>query len=408
MNRNKRQSRRNFIKQAAILGTSVLVGKRVIACSKVGENGEPDEEPINIPAGEVTVAAYYFPNWGPVDNSEWTWIKAAKPMFPGHEQPKVPLWGYENENFPSVMAKKIDAAKTHGVDVFIFDWYLYDKPVGKYLSAALEQGFLNARNVSDIQFAIMWCNHDAGGGKGVVTSQTFENDVMDYVIENYFKHPSYWLIDGCPYFSIFTIANLFSTYGSLSKTAEAIELFRTKVKAAGFKDLHLNCMLGGMGTNKDFIIDDFKLNSISSYHMLTNIRVPNTFPTRDYETYADIYFKTLESGGGTNGMEQPVKNLRVPYYLNVSMGYDTSPRCHNDPEWMNKPNAGYPYGAVTVNNTPYNFKKALAKAKEITMQKDEKDRIIIINAWNEWGEGAYLEPDTVNGMAYLEAIRDIK
>ena len=67
----------------------------------------------------------------------------------------------------------------------------------------------------------------------------------------------------------------------------------------------------------------------------------------------------------------------------------------------------YPYGPVTVNNTPYVFKKYLAQAKELTMVKPENERIITINSWNEWGEGSYLEPDTINGMKYLEAVKDV-
>jgi hypothetical protein len=60
-----------------------------------------------------------------------------------------------------------------------------------------------------------------------------------------------------------------------------------------------------------------------------------------------------------------------------------------------------------VGNTPQLFKKALAKAKKLTVAKPEKERIITINSWNEWGEGSYLEPDTITGMGYLEAIRDV-
>ncbi|HPO15575.1 MAG TPA: glycoside hydrolase family 99-like domain-containing protein [Candidatus Hydrogenedentes bacterium] len=50
-------------------------------------------------------------------------VKQAQPKFPGYKQPKVPLWGYTNESDPNVMAKKIDAAADHSVDVFLFDWY---------------------------------------------------------------------------------------------------------------------------------------------------------------------------------------------------------------------------------------------------------------------------------------------
>jgi len=63
-------------------------------------------------------------------------VKAAGPCFPGHDQPKVPLWGYEDEADPVVMAKNIDVAADHGLEQFLFDWYLYDD--GSYLNRALD------------------------------------------------------------------------------------------------------------------------------------------------------------------------------------------------------------------------------------------------------------------------------
>ncbi len=389
------QDRRKFLQRAIAMCGCFIAPKFLFSKEKMQRD-------------KLTVAAYYFPNWGPVNESEWEKVKNAKPMFPGHQQPKVPLWGYENENLPSVMEKKIEAAAEYGVDVFVFDWYIYDKPIGKYLSEALEDGFLNAKNNSKIKVALMWCNHDASGGKGIVKPVTFETDIMDYIIDKYFKHPSYWQIDGCPYFSIYLMKNLISTYDNdLLKTAEAIELFREKVKKAGFKDLHLNSMISGIGGDRSLKIDKLKLDSIGSYHMLTNIKDPATFPIRDYADVCERYFTTIESGGGKGGLEKPVKNYGIPYHLNVSMGYDTSPRCKNDPDWMNKPKGGYPYGPVTINNTPKNFKRALEIAKKLTMKKPENERIIMINSWNEWGEGSYLEPDTISKMKYLEAIRDV-
>ena len=127
----------------------------------------PDEPPIEIMEGNVQVAVYYFPNFGPVFSSEWPTIKAAEPQFNGHQQPKVPMWGYTNENDPVAMAQKIDAAADHGIDAFIFDWYYYDKDDSglaghpnswdgnKFLYKALEEGFLQAENNSKLKFSLM-------------------------------------------------------------------------------------------------------------------------------------------------------------------------------------------------------------------------------------------------------------
>jgi len=86
-------------------------------------------------------------------------VKAAKPRFPGHEQPKVPSWGYFNEADPVWAAKEIDLAADNGIDIFIYDWYWYSN-TGQYLQEGLEKGFLHAPNRNRLKFALMWANHD--------------------------------------------------------------------------------------------------------------------------------------------------------------------------------------------------------------------------------------------------------
>ncbi|MDF2715496.1 MAG: hypothetical protein K0R28_2421, partial [Paenibacillus sp.] len=67
----------------------------------------------------------------------------------------------------------------------------------------------------------------------------------------------------------------------------------------------------------------------------------------------------------------------------------------------------YPYMPVLADNTPEQFEQALRDAKAFVEKTDRSPRIVSINAWNEWTEGSYLEPDTVYGMAYLEAVRNV-
>jgi hypothetical protein len=112
------------------------------------------------------VAAYYFGNYhvdpkneaahGP-GWTEWRLIQDAKPRFAGHAQPKVPLWGYEDESDPAVFERKIEAASKAGLSAFIFDWYWYND--GPFLEAALEKGYLGAKNRGDLKFAIRFMSY---------------------------------------------------------------------------------------------------------------------------------------------------------------------------------------------------------------------------------------------------------
>ena len=81
------------------------------------------------------IAAYIWPAYcrdertlmfWPDGIGEWQSVKSATPKFEGHTQPRVPLWGYQDESDPAVMEMQIREAKRHGVNVFIYDWYWYD------------------------------------------------------------------------------------------------------------------------------------------------------------------------------------------------------------------------------------------------------------------------------------------
>ena len=368
-----------------------------------------------------TVACYYFGNYhidprneaqhGP-GWTEWELVQRATPRFPGHQQPKVPAWGCEDESDPRVMAKKIDAAADHGINTFLFDWYWYND--GPFLQRALEQGFLKAANNQRMEFALMWANHNwidihptkrsnqpAVQFSGQVTRQTFDQ-LTTYIIENYFKHPCYWLINGCPYFSIYELSSLMSGLGGVTGTRAALDAFREKTKAAGFPDLHLNAvcwdlnLLPGETAVKDApgLVAGLGLDSLTSYVWIHHVAL-DQFPETPYG-------EVMEKAAAH--WQETAAEFSVPYYPNVTMGWDSSPRTVQSDRFCNN---GYPFMATMSGNTPENFKKGLLKVKEFLDKRPPEQRIFNINAWNEWTEGSYLEPDMINGMGYLEAIRAV-
>lgn len=366
------------------------------------------------------VGAYYFPNYH-VDPrneaahgagwTEWELVHRAEPKFPGHQQPKVPLWGCENEADPRVMARKIDVAADHGLNHFIFDWYWHD--TGPFLQRCLDEGFLRAGNVARLKFALMWANHgwlDIHPAKrhgdhkllypGTVTRQTFDM-IVDHVIERYFRHPSYWKIDGCPYFSIYELMTLVRGLGGLAATREALGRFRMRTREAGFPDLHLNAIVWGVKIlPKEKAIKDPRellaalgFNSVASYVWVHHVRLPS-FPTTPYEQAA---------GEAAEHWARAGREYGLPYHPNVTMGWDSSPRTVQSDQFAN---TGYPFTATLDGNTPQRFEAALRRAKTF-LESSGGPGILSINAWNEWTEGSYLEPDTVNGMGYLEAIKSV-
>ena len=186
--------------------------------------GPKRAELLGEPGDRYNVACYYFPNYHPdarntdlygVGWTEWELVKPAMPRFGGHRQPRIPVWGYDDEPDPARMAMRIDAAVAHGIDAFIFDWYYYD--YGLFLQRALEEGFMKAANVDRMKFGLMWANRDwlelfpfrACIEKdvhypGAVSPQTCRA-ICDLVVDRYFAHPSYWRVDGSPCFSFFDL-----------------------------------------------------------------------------------------------------------------------------------------------------------------------------------------------------------
>lgn len=250
------------------------------------------------------VGVYYFPNYH-VDPrneaahgagwTEWELVKLARPRFPGHRQPRVPLWGYEDEADPRVMARKIDAAADHGVDYWIFDWYWYDD--GPYLSRCLEDGYMGAANNERVKFCCMWANHDwlnihparyqdprPVQFPGVVTRRTFET-IVEHVVSRYFTHPSHFCVDGRPYFSVYELEKLVASFGDVGRTREALDHFRAATRCAGFPDLHLNAVvwgqpvLPGEATPADpkALLADLGFDSFTTYVWIHHVAMPG-FP----------------------------------------------------------------------------------------------------------------------------------
>ncbi|MBE8721997.1 glycosyltransferase WbsX family protein [Sphingobacterium pedocola] len=372
---------------------------------------------------KLIVAAYYFPNYhsgdarhaaNPDKGSDWTeWelVKKAVPRFDQHHQPLVPEWGYLDEKDPKVMEKKIDAAVGHGVNCFIFDWYMYED--GPFLNLALDSGFLKARNATDMEFALMWANHDwmdihpykLGDPQrilypGKVSPERFE-EIGDFLIETYFKQPNYLKIDGKPYFSLYDVQRFVEGFGSHEAARKAMDRLREKAVEAGFEGIHWNIVAWGspilpgekVPEDTPSLIRELGFNSATSYVWIHHVDLPEK--QTDYEQVRQHYFTHWDSAA---------KEYGVPYYPNVTMGWDSTPRCDINTPWQTDE---YPYMNTIGNNTPENFENALRLTKEKLLQDPSGPRMLNINCWNEWTEGSYLEPDKVNGMAYLEAVKRV-
>jgi hypothetical protein len=390
----------------------------------------PAFHPVKSQSENYEVAVYYFPNyhadsinerWHGKGWTEWELVKAARPRFKNHDQPKVPAWGYFDESDPRWAAREIDLAESHGIDVFIYDWYWYQN-TGQFLQEGLEKGFLKAPNKNKLKFALMWANHNWTNihptpytnvqeklTDGEVTIDLWEK-MTDYIVQNYFKQPNYWKIDNKPYFSIFDVGRFLHSFKNLNEAATAMRRLEEKTKNAGFAGLHLNLIdqtvtdesirnVYSQPVTRTEVLKALSASSVTSYNFLFAYDLAKAgWPAAKY----DDAIKTNEAYWKKASEELD----SVDYFPNVTMGWDVTPRLIQTDKFDRF--RGYPWTPVfNGDNTPAAFHRALEKARSFADAHYSQTKIITINAWNEWTEGSYLLPDTKNGTAYLEAIKSV-
>ena len=337
---------------------------------------------------------------------EWQTVKRAVSKFEGHSWPRKPLWGYVNEADPAVMEMEIREATRHGVNVFIYDWYWFDRR--PFLECCLNDGFLGASNSTDMKFYLMWANHNANhlwsydlsdteiGGEiiwqGGIDRAGFEV-MCDRIIDKYFGLPNYYTIDGCPVFMIYELATLANGLGGIKETADALAWLKHRVKEKGFKGIHLQITGRGGSTLNLSGVDG--VDSIDSREVMRELGI-DSFTHYQFVHFTDIdrdYDEIMEDVKAV--WESAEEDYGIPYYAHVSVGWDNNPRFKSF-----RP-------GIVKNNTPESFERALRAAKEYTDRNGRTPALITVNSWNEWTETSYLEPDDLYGYGYLEAIRKV-
>lgn len=368
------------------------------------------------------IAAYIWPSYHPDPRAkifwpagvgEWETVMKNQPKYEGHLQPRYPLWGYVNEADPYVMQMQIEAASDHGVNVFIFDWYWYDGM--PFLEGCLNNGYLKAKNNDKVKFYLMWANHDVNMTWDIRNSDSLikkENNskngsiiwtgrvkrtefekICEKYIKEYFSHPSYYKIDNKPVFMIYDVNNFIRGLGGIDEAVSALDWFRGKVVEAGHSGLELQATLrrdnnrslsgidgDNIGTQKD-VIGRLRFDSLSHYQFCHIVNVD-----RDYNEVVKDVIKEWHNID---------KNYPAVYYPHISVGWDSSPRYKQY------------VGSVIKNNTPENFENALIEARNFIDAHPDRKPLITINSWNEWTETSYLQPCTMYGYGYLEAIKKV-
>ena len=353
------------------------------------------------------ILAVYYPHWHNYDHgtawkgegwTEWEGMKAAVPRFPGHHQPLKSVWGEFDESDPAWVAREIDLAADHGVDVFLYDWYWYSGV--RTMQEALEEGFLNAPNRDRLKFCLMWANHDRrdqfcpefrAPRTNWMSARHSPRDldrVIGYCLDHYFHQPNHYRVDDRLFLSIYQPVHFIEELGGPTATRKLFEQVDERLLKDGLPPMYWH----GMSKNPTQVstMIEAGFHGLGSYNQQTGGKVrPDC--TEDYldvmAGHCELWSKMIEQG--------------LPYLPVVTMGWDATPRCRADVPWPFEQPYEYPYTWIVTGNTPERWRDLLTEAAAL------EPSAILLYAWNEWTEGGYLLPEERTGTAYLEAVREV-
>jgi len=338
--------------------------------------------------------SFYLPQFHPIpennefwgkDFTEWTNVKKATRNFREHYQPRVPsAFGYYDLRNPNILRQQMELAKLYGIGGFCFYFYWFS---GKRL---LERPLLNylKYNDLDLPFCLCWANENwtrrwDGREDDILIGQTHppENDLAFIAyVSRYMKDPRYIRVQGKPILIVYRP----SLFPSPAKTAER---WRQWCRVNGIGEIYLAYTQSFDTVDpKEYGFDaaiEFPPNRTSPPEITQQVITPNSLFKGKIYDWSELVRRS-------RNFTRP----EYPLFRGVCPGWDNTPRLGKN-------------SYVYINNSPRGYQEWLKNAIQDTVARfeDPGDRLVFINAWNEWGEGAYLEPDEKYGYAYLEATR---
>lgn len=359
--------------------------------------------------------------WGP-GFTEWTNVAKAKPLFRGHQQPRIPAdLGFYDLRLPETREQQAQLAREAGVEGFCYYHYWFGN--GRQLLERPLQEVV-ASGKPDFPFCICWANHtwsnktwerkSAVQKNSVLMEQTYpgtEDDIAHFnTLLPMFKDRRYMTVDGKLIFAIY------DPFG-FKNVQQFIATWRRLAEENGLPGFHFIGMTPSTLT-------------IRTAPDGTRQRVmPNLESSAEiYRRVLDLGFDAVNSLGKRRGemlYEGKWKNivktvLRHIGFPTGSMRYDYERTVRNYfapedtwenvypsilPQWDRTPRVASMDG-VYVNATPEKFENHIRQALSLIKDKQPEHRILFLKSWNEWGEGNYVEPDMEWGHGFIDAIHN--
>ncbi len=356
----------------------------------------PAAESVLLPGvPPVKLIAFYLPQFHPIPENdlwwgkgftEWTNVTKSIPQFVGHYQPHLPGdLGFYDLRVPDVLRQQVQLAKKYGIFGFCFHYYWFN---GKRLLEKPLQQFMGDSQI-DFPFCVCWANENwtrrwDGAENDVLLAQTHtqESD-KEFIkdLEPVLSHPNYIRINGRPVIIVYRTS-------LMKNPARAAATWREYCIGKGLGDPYLvAAQTFGFCDPRPIGFDaavEFPPHNISVPEITRGIQILNPAYAGKIYNYIDLADRAIPYNHGA----------QYKLFKTVAPAWDNAPRT---------PGKGHTYAF----STPAVYGHWLTQVSRSTINtNDPESRLVFINAWNEWGEGAYLEPDRKYGYAYLQATAD--
>jgi len=360
-----------------------------LVTTRGGEHDASSTDLAAVEAAGLKLIAFYLPQFHPIPENdawwgtgftEWRNVGRATPLFPGHRQPQLPAdLGFYDLRLAETRASQADLARRHGIHGFCYYHYwfqgkrLLDRPFAEVL----------ASGEPDFPFCLCWANEPwtrrwDGADADVLQPQHYsEADDLAHIrwlLEPLADHRAI-RVGGRPLLLVYRA-------DQLPDPARTTDCWRREAERAGLPGLHLVAVETGWdaGWNATRFGFDAKLLFQPQFSLLATAPRLRLGPSKTRVFDYDAAWPVLAAAEA------------VPYlrYDTVCPGWDNTARKGED-AW------------VLTGNSPDSYERWLTLAVHRAMQRRPEERLVFVNAWNEWAEGAHLEPDRHHGRTFLEA-----
>lgn len=349
----------------------------------------------------VKTIAFYLPQFHPIPENdrnwgegftEWMNVSRGRPRFPNHQQPKLPgKLGFYDLRSPDVHRQQIELAAAYGVDCFCMYYYRF----GKQRLMSTPPKIFRSVEYNDVSFCYCWANESwtrawDGATSDVILSQAYDDDTLEGLAEDVsdaIGDERHLRVAGKPVLLIYQVAEI-------PAAAEWLARLRASIRSRTNQDILIGSVFS-LRFNEDTLkLVDFVVQ-FPPHRIVRKAKRETISPEsmKPYEPERKDYYEGYDAVVNTALDDANMLDKMVP---GVCPDWDNTPRRQTNAHTL-------------VGATPEKFsgwvEKAATKSYERFMSGKAPAPLLFVNAWNEWAEGAFLEPSAEFGTQYLEALK---